>query len=337
MKKAMTSVLAALLIVTFASCGSSAGSKSGAAAGEALIKLMPKATSGVMAIDVQRIARAEATVKALQDPQAKEKYDEFVRMTGIDPMKDISAIAIGLSGLAMGREPDGGFIVNLKYDEAKLRGLIKEKAPEVEEELYNGVAVLSNLDGGEKQTTRAAFLDATHIVIGSEAGVKGIIDVFQKKAESVAKNAELGAALKKVDKTGVAWGAFMVPQDLIKKGIESQPQLQVLEGLTALTMSFDDPLGGFKADIRAHGGTQEQNANLASALNGFKSLGAMFAAQEPAAGDVLNGIAITSGKDYTRIAIELPRETVDKLTALARAKAEEFMKAKKDAPAEEIK
>jgi hypothetical protein len=257
-------------------------------------------------------------------------------MTGIDPMKDVSYAVVGLSGLATGREPDGGFIVSLKYDEAKLRGLIKEKAPEAKEELYNGVTVFSNLDGDDMQKTRAAFLDATHVLFGSEAGVKGIIDVYKKKADSVAKNAELGAALKKTDKSGLVWGAFTVPQDLIRKGIESQPQLKVLEGVTALTLAFDNPLGGFKADIRALGGTEEQNANLASALNGFKGLGAMLAAQEPIAGEVLAGLAITSGKDHTRIAIELSRETVDKLSALGQAKAEEFMK-KKGAPEVVIK
>jgi hypothetical protein len=187
------------------------------------------------------------------------------------------------------------------------------------------------------QKTRAAFLDEDHILFGNEAGVKGIIDVFKKKAESAVKNAELGAALKKVDKSGIIWGAFAIPQGLIKAGVESQPQLKVLEGVTALTMAFDDPLGGFKADIRALGGTEKQNADLASALNGFKNLGAMFAAQEPAAGEVLNGIAITSGKDFTRIAIELSRETMDKIGQLARSKAEEFMKSKKDATAEPIK
>lgn len=337
MKKAMIFVLAALLTVLFTTCTSSTGVKSGAAAGEALIKLMPKGTMGVMAIDVQRAMSADATKKALQDPKAKAMYDEFVRMTGIDPMKDVSYAVLGLSGLAMGREPDGGVIVNLKYDEARLRGLIKEKAPEVQEELYNGIAVMSNLDGDTKQTTRAAFLDATHIVIGSEAGVKGIIDVFKKNADSAMKNAELGAALKKADKTGLVWGALSIPQDLIKKGIESQPQLKVLEGVTALTMAFDNPLGGFRADIRALGGTSEQNANLASTLNGFKSLGAMLAAQEPAAGELLNGVFITSGKDYTRITIELSRETMDKLSQLVQAKAGEFMKVKKDAPAEPIK
>jgi hypothetical protein len=337
MKKAMTFTLAALLTVLFASCGSSSGVKSGAAAGEALIKLMPKATMGVMAIDFQLAMSAETTKNALQDPKAKEQIDALVRMSGIDPTKDISYVILGFSGIALGRTPDAAFIVNLKYDEARLRSLIKEKAPEAVEELYGGVAVFSNLDGSGKQTMRAAFLDATHILAGTEAGVKGVIDVFQKKADSAAKNAELGAALKKVDKTGAGWGAFLIPQDLIKKGIESQPQLKVLEGVTALTMAFDYPLGGFKADIRAVGGTEKQNADLAAALNGFKSLGAMFAAQEPAAGELLNGLAITSGKDFTRIAIELSRETMHKLSQLAQAKADEFMKAKKDAPAAPIK
>ena len=44
------------------------------------------------------------------------------------------------------------------------------------------------------------------------------------------------------------------------------------------------------ADIRTIGGTKEQNANLAATLNGFKAMGAMFGAEEPAVGELLNGI-----------------------------------------------
>jgi hypothetical protein len=338
MKKAATLGLAVLVTVLFASCTPAAGVKPGAAAGEALIKLMPKESMGVMAIDVQRILGTEAAVKALQEPKAKEKYDEFVMKTGIDPMKDISYVAIGLRGALTGKEADGGIIINLKYDKNKLLGLLKEKAPNFKEEVYNGIAVYSNLDGGEgaKQTTRAAFLDGSHIVLGSEAGVKGIIDVQQKKAEPLAKNTELSGVLKKADKSGVAWGAFLVPQELLKKSIETSPQLKVLEGVTALTLAFDNKLGAFSADIRALGGTKDQNATLASTINGFKSLGAMFAAKEPVAGDVLNGIAITSGDDYTRIAINLSPETMDKLGKLAQSKAGDYMKPKKE-PAPEVK
>jgi hypothetical protein len=336
MKRATTIGLALALAVLGTSCAS--GAKSGAAAGEDLIKLLPKGTMGVMAVDIHRALTTEAATKMLQDPKAKEKLDEFVKMSGIDPLKDVSYFGIGLSAAPGGQEPDGGIIVSLKYDQARLQGLIKEKAPEVKEELYSGVTIYSQIDGqGAKQTTRAAFLDAGHIVLGSERGVKGIIDVYQKKAESVVKDAALAAVLKKVDKSAIAWGAFLVPQDLLQKGIASNPQLKVLEGMKALTMSFDYRLAAFVADIQAHGGTKEQNANLASALNGLKSLGAMFAAQEPVAAEALNGIAVTSGEDYMRLAINLPQDVIDKLGELAKAKAGEFIKIKKDEPAGEIK
>jgi len=328
MKKAITLALTFLLAVLFTSCAST-GPKSGAAAGEALIKLMPKSTTGVMAFDFHRAMGTEAVAKALQDPKAKEKLDEFAKISGIDLMKDISYVGVGLSGGGMNLQV-GGVIVNMTYDKAKLQSLIKEKSPEAREELYNGVTVYSNLDGsGDKQMTRAAFLDANHIILGSEKGVKGIIDVQMKKAESAAKNAELAAVLKKVDKTNIAWGAILVPQALLQKGVASSPQLKVLEGVKAISLTFDYRLNDLVADIQTHGGSKEQNANLASTLNGFKAMGAMFAGQEPVVGEALNGIEITSGADYTRLAIKLPQETLDKLGKVAQSKAGDLMKMKK--------
>jgi hypothetical protein len=333
MKKATILSLAVLLAAASLACTPATGVKSGAAAGDALIKMLPKSSTGVIAVDVKRLWEIEAVQKALQEPQTKAKYDEFVKMSGIDPVKDISYFGFGLSGLPAGSPSgmNGGFIVTLKYDKAKLQSLIKEKAPDAKEEIYNGVTVYANLDGtAGQQPTRAAFLDDTHIVLGSESGVKGIIDVRQKKAESMAKNPAMSAILKKVDKSGIAWGAFEVPQELLQKGIASNPQLKVLEGVTALTMMFDDRLGNIIADIRTVGGTKDQNANLASTLNGFKSLGAMFGAQEPAVGEFLKGIEISSGDDYTRLSITVSHEVVDKLGKFAQSKAGEFVKPKKD-------
>ncbi|MGB8960135.1 MAG: hypothetical protein WCC00_14095 [Candidatus Aminicenantales bacterium] len=338
MKKATLFVLAVFMTAVFSSCTPATGVKSGAAAGEALIKMFPKSATGVVGVDVQRLMGTEAVTKALQEPKAKEKYDEFVKMSGIDPMKDISYIGIALIGNLSAGAPEGGAIISLKYDKAKLQSLIKEKAPEAKEELYNGVTLYSNIDGTgkAKQTTRAAFLDAGHIVVGSENGVKGIIDVHQKKAESLAKNAEMTGILKKVDKSGLLWGAFAVPQELVKKGIEANPQLKVLEGITAVTVSYDDQLNNVVADIRTVGGTKEQNANLASTLNGFKAMGAMFAAKEPVVGEFLNGISITSGEDFTDLKISISRETMAKIGELARSKGANFMKPKKE-PAPEVK
>lgn len=339
MKKTTTGLLVVFLAAAAVACTSTTGLKTGAAAGEALIKMMPGSATGVIGIDVRRLMETEAVAKALSDPKTKEKYDEFVKMSGIDPMKDIS-----YAGLGGYRAPDapsfeGGAIISLKYDKAKLEALIKEKAPAAKQEVYNGVTVYSNIDGGTmaKQATLAAFLDAGHIAVGSEKVVKAIIDVNGKKAESLAKNAEMSGILKKVDKSGLLWGAFAIPPELIQKGIAANSQLKALEGITAVTVTYDDRMNDVTADIRTLGGTKDQNANLAATLNGFKAMGAMMAGQEPAVGEFLNGISISSGEDYTDLSIRVARETMVKIGELARTKAGELMKPKKEAPPEEKK
>ena len=336
MKKATALTTLVLLTAFISACAPATGVRTGAAAGEALVKMLPKSTTGVVALDVQRLMATEAVLKALQDPKAK--LDEFVKMSGIDPAKDILYAGFGLTGApgAAASGMQGGVILSLKYDKARLQALIKEKAPEVREEIYNGVTVYGNLDGGQgkDQNARAAFLDDTHIALGTEAGLKGIIDVTQKKADSLTKNAEMAAVLKKADKSGLLWGAFAVPAELVQKGIASTPQLKVLEGIKAVTLMFDDRASGVVADIRTLGGTKDQNSNLAGTLNGFRAMGAMFGAQEPAVGEFLNGLQITSGDDFTRISLNVSHQVMDKLGELAKAKAGDFMKDKgKDAAA----
>jgi hypothetical protein len=339
MKKA-TSIGSIVLLAVFllASCAPSSSIKAGSATAESLIRLLPKSSMGVFAVDVHRGMAAPSVSKMLQDPQAKEKYDEFVKMAGIDPMKDVYFVVMGLTATPNATSQEGGVIVNLRYNKDSFLAVMKDKAPEFQSESYNGVTIYSNLDGSEtKPSTRAAFLDDSNILFGSEAGVKGIIDVHQKKAESVMQNTGMAGVLKKVDKAALAWGVFSLPPDLVQKGIESVPQLKVLEGVTALTMSFDLRLANYIADIRTAGGTKEQNDTLASTLNGLKGLGAMLAAQEPAAGDLLNAIEITSGQDFVRLYISVSEEAMDKLAKAGQARAGDLMKIKKDAPAEEKK
>lgn len=338
MKKTTILALAILLVAGLTACASAGNPKTGAAAGAALIKMLPKTATGVLALDVPQLMASEGATKMLQDPKNKEKLDEFVKMSGIDPTKDIFYAGAGLIGAPMGPSAQGAVILTLKYDKAKLQALIKEKAPQAKEELYNGVTVYSNIDGDQaKQTARAAFLDATHIVLGSETGVKGVIDVAKKKADSLAKNPAMMTLLNRADKSGSFWAAIAVPQELLQKGVAASPQLKALEGVTGLVLSFNEKLDGVAADIKTIGGTKEQNDNLAKALNGFRALGAMAGGQEPLVGQLMNGIAITSGADYTDIAISIPREVLDKLGEFAKSKAGQFMKPKKEAAPEEKK
>ena len=338
MKRAATMGFALLLAVFFLSCVPQASLKAGSATAESLLRLLPQATRGVVAVDVHRAVGLAPVPKMLENPQAKARYDEMVQVAGIDPMKDVYLVVLGLLDTPNALAQEGAVIINLKYDQEKLLAAMKSKAPEVQSESYNGVTIYSNIDGaGAKPSSRAAFLDGSNILLGSEAGVKGVIDVFQKKADGVAKNKDMGAILKSVDKRALAWGAFALPPELVRKGVESIPQLKVMEGVTALTMSFDYRLANYVADVRTKGGTEEQNKNLATALNGFKAMGAMMAAQEPAAGEFLNAVEVTSGADFVRLYISVSEEVMQKLGQAVQSRLGDYIKLKKDAAPEEKK
>jgi hypothetical protein len=338
MKKSTFLVLMVFLAVVLASCAPSLSIEAGSATADSLMRLLPKSTGGIIAIDVHRAMGTPSTAKALQDPKAKDQYEAFVKIAGIDPMKDVYFVVIGLDGTATAKGQEGAAIVNLKYNKDNLLAVMKAKAPEFQSESYNGVTIYSNLEGSEsKRTTRAAFLDESNILVGGDKGVKGIIDVHQKKAESVIKNADMKAMLKKVDKSAIAWGAISLPADMVKKGVESMPQLKVLEGVTAVIMSFDHRLSNYIADIRTVGGSGEQNKNLGDTLNGLKGLGAMMGGQEPVVGEFLNAVEVTSGKDFVRLYISVSEELMDKVGKLVQSRLGDFSKINKEEPQEEKK
>jgi tetratricopeptide (TPR) repeat protein len=319
-----------------------------AAAGEDLAKLLPRTITAVIVLDLERVMEVDAIVKAMEDPEFKKGYDEFVKASGIDPKRDVTYVSIsGVGASEYARQPlmsTGGYpvntftiVINLKYDKARLQGLIKEKAPKAKEEMYSGVAVYSNLDDEDEQTTPyvlaelgdmspvVALLDPSHIVCGFDKGVKGIIDVYQKKAEPLAKNPEMTALLSRVDKSGIAWCACSFPPELIKKVVDSNPQLKALEAFKGITMAIDDNNSTLVADLRVLGGTREHNVTGAANLNALKAmLGEKYAAQEPAFGELLNGIAMTSGEDDTRLTLTASHEIIGKLWRLAEPKDAEW-------------
>ena len=313
--------------------GLSTGPGRSAAVVDDLIKLLPRSTTTVIVLDVKRFWDTERTLKFLHDLEAGKGYDEYNKMIDLDPKEDIDYVGIGLDLFPAGQAAieDGGIIISLRYDRAKLQGLIKDKAPWAKEEIYSGVPIYSNLGGDKvKLPKRAALLDASHIVLGTDEGIKAIIDVYQKKAEPLAKNPEMTVLLKKVDRSGFAWGASSIPPELIEVGIAFNPLFEALEGVKGLTVTFGDKTPGLLAvDVRTFGGTKEQNTNLASILNGLKAVGAMSASQEPLLGELLKGIAVTSGEDYTRLSLTLSLETMEKLGKLAESKAGDLTKPEK--------
>ncbi len=336
MRKTAVIVLTVLAAVLFAACGGDKGLRAGSATVESLTKLLPETTQAVMVIDVGRAMATTAVAKSLENERDRGSYEELVKTVGIDPMKDVFFVVMGLTGRMDAKNQDGAVLVNLRYEKDALLELLKGNVVELAEEDHSGITLYKGRpDGWSPRTVCGAFLDVSNILVGTEAAVKAVVDVYQKRAGSMARNEELGRALKTVNKSAIAWGGLIVPADSAGKAAEENPMFKVMEGVTALTMSFDYKNRNLLVDMRTMGGSKEQNANLASTLNGLKGLGAMMAGQEPALGEALAGIEITSGADYVRLYASLPEELLKKLQKTAQERLGDVLPAGRKPSGEE--
>jgi hypothetical protein len=321
MKKTLKFALAILVAVSVVSCNPQGSVTAGSATAKSMLQLLPASARAVFVVDVHRATDTGEAREMLKDEKAKAKYDEFVKESGVDPMKDLYFFVVGLTSMPMGKEPDGVLIINLKYNKADLLARLKAAAKDLQEETYNGITIYKwpEHEQGKKEP-EGAFLDDSNIVLGTSAAVRAVIDVSQKKAESLLKSKEMAKPLQVVNTSALAWGALAVPPEALKKAVEVNPMLKVLEGIADVTMSFDYANRNLIVEIQSLGGTKEQNSQLASMLNGLKAMGSAAASKLPFHGDLLNTIEITSGDDHVKIYASVPGELLDKIRDMAKEK-----------------
>jgi hypothetical protein len=329
MKKQCQIGLVLLIAAGLVSCANEGGLKAGTATAKSMLQLIPADATGVVVINVRKGLGTEPAAKALKDEATKKKYDEFVAKSGIDPVKDIYFLAIGLGENPTAGNQQGAFILNARFNKAdvlsKLQGTGGKGLPE---DTYEGLTLYKGLEFSKPEKSFSvvgAFLDDSNIVIGTDKGVRKIIDVYHKKADSIGKNAEMGKLFQAVNTSAVAWGAFLIPPDMLKKAVENNPMLKSFEGVTGVTMSFDYANALLVAEIQSLGGTKEQNKQLGDMLGGLKAMGAAAAADNQAAMDLLNAIEITSGDDHVKIYAGLGSELLEKVRKMAQEKAAGLM------------
>lgn len=314
-----------------------------AAAEKDLLEFLPASTAGVLVLNVPRLLGIPPVAKALQGLEFEKVRDDFVKLSGIDLGTDIAYVGWGMPASAITGQfstppsppafKDMALVVGLRSDKTRLHGLVKEKLPEAKEEIYDGVAVFSLVN--ENKPTGAApgvpaevgmmnlqfaFLDDSHIVAGGDLGVKGVIDVYQKRSEPLAKDAEMAAFMSRVDKSGIAWSVVSYPPELAKMIAAANPLLKAIEGFKGMITAIDDNDTSLIVDLRTLGGTPEQNAAFASNLTGLKAVGALYTTEQPALAELLTGVAVTSGEDYTRLTVTVSHETIGKLALLMEPK-----------------
>ena len=164
------------------------------------------------------------------------------------------------------------------------------------------------------------------MVVGNEAAVKGVIDVVQKKKDSILKNEELQALLKTSNKKAIIWGGMLIPSKSMEKATSSNPMLSSLNSVKAVSMFFDYANENMEIEIRAMSDDAEKNTQVADFLTGIKGLGGMMAAEKPEVGKILNSISISSDEDHVKISAVLPEELLKTVMEkeLAKKKTEDI-------------
>ncbi len=328
--KRVTAISLVLCLALFCSMSCKKGTvapKAGTAKATDILNLIPVDVQGVFFVDVNKAMSTEFANKMIKENEDYQKYQEFVEKSGIDPQKDIYYVALGIAGDLEGEDQEGVAIVNMKYDADTVMGLIREKVAEEEQELgeeeYEGMTIYKIWEEGKPMAF--SMINESNIVGGTEIHVKSVLDVMNKKKDNVFKNEKLAAILNKTNKDAMVWGAMLLPAETMEKAASSNPMMGALKSISAIALYFDYKNQTLTAEIMAMGPDAASNKQVAEALTGIKSFGAMAAGEKPEIGELLNAIQISSGDDHVRIFAEVPEALIQKLQA-EKPKEEEEIK-----------
>jgi hypothetical protein len=311
-KRPLFALVALSLTAAALACGRANGDPSGSSDSQALLALLPRDATGVFFVDVQKAMAVPASRDAVAEN--REKLDEFIAETGIDPTRDLFCVAGAVSGKdPQDKEADGVMIVKAKVDKKTLLDRIREKEGKVTEDTYQGVTVYGMPSGLEGKSTQLAFLDGDVVAMGTPLEVRTVIDIQQKRAENMLGNAELMDVVKATNRNGILWAAFVLDRDDMQELTESNPMLGQLNGLQSMMMSVDYKDATFLADVLCRSASPEQNQQMVDFLNGMKSFAAMGAAENPDAAEMLRKIEITSGPDNIHITAAIPEALLEKM------------------------
>ncbi len=326
MKRMAATVFAfALVLGGLMSCSKTTAPKAGSAKATDMLSLLPVDSKGAVVIDVHRIMQTEFAKKSIAENKDKAKYDEFVQMTGINPEQDIFFFVGAMMGDIGQKEPDGAGLVNLKYDKDKILALVQKEGGTLTQDDYSGLMLYHASGGEEKKPMSFLFLDESNILLGSDAAVKKVVDVYQKKADNIWKNEKISALLKGMNTTAMVWGGFSIPAETMKEASSQNPMLGAFSDIRSVVLAFDYKDMTLLAEIKAMSPDPEKNKQMGDALNGFKALGAGAAAQEPLWGELLNKIEISSAADYVKISASLSEELIKNLGEKMKPKKAEEM------------
>lgn len=363
---AVIGIVVALVVLSFIACGKKGGSEA-----ERMAAMFPADSVGLMVIDIHRAMQTEPANKMISDKETAPKYQEFIKETGIDPQKDVYYLGGALIGdlehpegalivsakfnkdtlLAKIREKSGEvkesvyegvtiYEINspppTKETPSETPGMTEEKSGEAEgQEKVEGQETQeppAETPKAQEKPGYAAFISESHIALGTEVGVKSVIDVLKNKKENATKNPGLATLIKEAKTQSMLWAVMNFPPEVIKKMTESNPMLSSMSGVHSLILSFDYRDKAVQAEIKILNKDEQKNKQIADFLTGMKALGGMAGSAKPEVGELMNRIVVTSGPEFVSVNADIPEELLNKLGEEAKKAAHQMEKKEGEEP-----
>lgn len=304
--------LALVLACLITGCGKGCEKKDGVpAAKSSALSLIPSDNNVLVGINMKKLK--DSPLGAKMKESLPEEMAPFV--------ESIEGVTLGFSAKGMGKEPEGAVaIMEGSLDQEKLLAQLKEQAKkdggEVTTEEYNGVAIHSGVKDPE---VGMAFVESV-AVVGQKPSVKKVIDLSQKKGESIEKNASIMELLKAVDSSKMIWAVASVPEGAIPGGggnaAPGNP-MGALSNIKALDLAMDmtDKL---TLDLGIIANTEEDAKQMENMANSYKTLfGSSLAQKEPKLGEVLNNLNVSAEGPRVVLNLAVAKETVEELSKKA--------------------
>ena len=225
---------------------------------------------------------------------------KLVTLTGFDPRRDVRELLVASNGTA---EKTGLALARGNFDVSKITALATIKG--VISQNYNGTNVLIE---PQKKETGLAFLDATTVVAGDIANVKGAIDRLKTPQPLPAA---ISVKVNQWSTSQDAWGLTTVPPASLappmKEGTQPNPIMNAAQNVQSAA-------GGVKfgANVVFSGeavADTAQNANtLADVFRLLVNLAQMQAGQDATAQQLIKSVAISTNGNLVKVMASLPQD-----------------------------
>lgn len=299
-----------------------------------VLSAIPSEMDFVFTFDAVRFFSApgfdQVRSEIMKDPERAAKIEEFKKITGIDPEKDIHSYVVFLDipdaepkkGEKM--DPDAAIIVNGRVTEAKILDFIRFKAQEkgfkfedrFTMETYKGRSVWKG-SIKEGRDVAGTVIEGEAVLLGKESLVKRTLDLMGSKAGSLYDNKQMAGLVEPLLGRRAMWLAAAIP-DSVKARIGQNPKAGILKSINSLVVSldFDKEL---ELSVRAITGGAGQAQEIFGMLNGYKALGMMMAGSNPMFMELLGAIAVSTDAADVRIDFRMSFDGLKGILAKAAA------------------